>query len=209
MNYTSCIPKNYGHHLSSRLYGLRLLLVHPMKSIVLTVPSSRVWSNGSMFRPVINRRKNSSGLHWNISKHCSKIVTRPRLWFTVSKRSTYLADSFFISNCSCKIEITVLCDMPVTSTSSRFTRRSVKTISWTLSMISGVAPQLDVPNEVTCVWPCLNSFTQLYTIANASADVLWTLSNSALISFVKSFICRCLMHGTRFFLFCKKYKGSL
>jgi len=42
--------------------------------------------------------------------------------------------------------------------------------------------------------PRLNSFTQLYTVANAGADVLRTLSNSALISFgVKPFIYRCLI----------------
>jgi len=41
-----------------KLYGLRLLLVHPVKSIVLTVPLSRVWSNRSMFHisTVMNRR---------------------------------------------------------------------------------------------------------------------------------------------------------
>ena len=67
---------------------------------------------------------------------------------TVSKRGTHLADSFFIPNCSCKIEITVPCDMPVVSTSSRtFICRSVKTISWTLSMISGTAASIGHPEQ--------------------------------------------------------------
>jgi len=60
------------------------------------------------------------------------------------------------------------------------------------------------------VWQRLNSFTQLYTVANADADVLWTLSNSALISFgVKPFICRCYFdHCTKlvFFHFTKNTK---
>ncbi|XP_018351471.1 PREDICTED: uncharacterized protein LOC108753976 [Trachymyrmex septentrionalis] len=53
-----------------------------------------------------------------------------------------------IYNTSCKIEITVSCDMPVASTSSRtFTSRSVETISWTLSMISGVAASMKHPER--------------------------------------------------------------
>jgi len=68
--------------------------------------------------------------------------------------------------------------MPVASTSSRtFTRQSVKTIPWTLSMISGVAASIGCPERGGCtthvdIRPRLNSFTQLYTIANAGADVL-------------------------------------
>ena len=73
----------------------------------------------------MNRHRNPFGLRWNISKHCFEIVTRSRLWSTVSKRGTHLADSFFIPNCSCKIKITVPCDMPVASTHSRtFTRQT-------------------------------------------------------------------------------------
>jgi len=39
-------------------------------------------------------------------------------------------------------------------------------------MISGIAASIDVPNEVHHMWirPRLNSFTQLYTVADA--DVL-------------------------------------
>ena len=84
-----------------------------------------------------------------------------------------------------------------TSTSSRtFTHRSIK-ISWTLSMISGVAVsigRLERGASHVDVRSHLNSFIQLYTVANVGADVLWTLSNSTLISFgVKSFIHRYLI----------------
>ena len=70
---------------------------------------------------------------------------------------------------------------------------SIKTISWTLSMISGVAASIGRPEvHHVDVWPHLNSFTQLCTVAGANA--LWTLFNSALISFsVKPFICGCLI----------------
>jgi len=49
--------------------------------------------------------------------------------------------------------------------------------TWTLSMIFGVAvligrPERDAPH--VNVRSRLNSFTQLYTVANAGADVLWT-----------------------------------
>ena len=66
--------------------------------------------------------------------------------------------------------------MPATSTSSRtFTRQSVKIISWILSMISGVAVsigRLERGASHVDVRPHLNSFIQLYTVANAGADVL-------------------------------------
>jgi len=48
-------------------------------------------------------------------------------------------------------------------------------------MISGVAASIERPEQSAShvdVWPHLNSFTELYTIANADADVLWTLSNN-------------------------------
>ena len=159
----------------------------------------------------MNRRRNHLD-YVEIPPNIILKLSRSHLWSTVSKRGTHLADSFFIPNCSCKIEITVPCDMPVASISSRtFTRRSVKTISWILSMISGVAASIGHSERDAShvdVRPRLNSFTQLYTTANANTDVLWTLSNSALISFgVKPFICRCLITATRFFPFCKKYKG--
>jgi len=103
----------------------------------------------------------------------------------------HLADSFFIFNCSCKIEITVPCDMPMAVSTSSRTRRSVKTILWTLSM----QPQLDVPNEVT--YGCMTMFKFIHPIIynhKQLVQICSTLTNSALISSgVKLFICRCLI----------------
>ena len=45
----------------------------------------------------MNRRRNSFGLRWNISKHCFEIVIRSRFYDPQCKRDTHLADSFF--NC--------------------------------------------------------------------------------------------------------------
>ena len=79
-------------------------------------------------------------------------------------------------------------------------------------MISGVAASIGCPERGAShvdVWPRLNSFTQLYTVANTGADVLWTLSNSVLISFgVKPFICTCLIttRNSWLFSFCKNAK---
>ena len=104
----------------------------------------------------------------------------------------------FLPNCSCKIEITVPCDMPVASTSSRiFIRQLVKTISWILSTISGVAISIGCPKRSAShvdVRPRLNSFTQLYTVANAVhyPTRLWFLS-ALNLSYVW------LLHETRFF----------
>ena len=40
------------------------------------------------------------------SKHCSEIFKRVRFWSAVSKRSTHLTQSFFISNSSCNLSYT-------------------------------------------------------------------------------------------------------
>ena len=199
MNYTTCIPKNCDYHLSSRFYSLRLLgnwftRWSPLFDIV---PSSWMWSNGSMFR---FSNDSIQKFIWITLKspNIFEIITSC-LRSTVNKRGTHLADSFFILNCSCKIEITVPCDMPVASTSSRtFTRRSVKTISWILSMISDVAASIgrlergaSHVRSFKFIHPIVYS-CKLYTGVDAIQHVLWTLSNSALISFgVKLFICRC------------------
>jgi len=83
-----------------------------------------VHSNESTQKFIWITLKHLQTLFWN--RHTVALMIH-------SKRSIHLADSFFISNYSCKIEITMPCDMPAASTSSRtFTRRSVKTISWTL-----------------------------------------------------------------------------
>ena len=142
--------------------------------------------------------------------YCFEIVIRAG--FTMS---THLADSFFI-NCSCKIEITVPCDILVSSTSlCTFTRWSVlvKTISWTLSMISGVAAsigRLERDASHVDVRPCLNSFTQLYTVVNIGADVLWTLTRLWFLSALNlSYVDVWSLHETHFFPFCKIQRFAL
>ena len=151
----------------------------------------------------MNRRRNSFGLRWNIFKHCFEIVTWSRLWSTVSKCGTHLADSFFIPNWSCKIEITAMWSLCLNKLA--LSLRSVKTIS-TLLMISGM-PQLKFRTRcITCVRSRLNSFTQLYTVANADANMLRTLSNSALISFGVQPLCRYLITKLVFFHFAKNTK---
>jgi len=81
-----------------------------------------------------------------------------------------------------------------------------------ISMISGVATSIEHPERDAShvdVLPRLNSFTQLYTVTNADADVcyehpirLWFLSALNL-----SYVDVWSLHETRFFPFCKKYKG--
>jgi len=121
MNYTACMPKNCDHHLSGRLYGLRLLRSWFTQWCLLFWSFLRLGCE-VMDPCFIHSNEIDAEIHlklrWNISKHCFEIGTRSHLWSTVSKRGTHLVDSFFIPNCSCKIEITVPCDMSVTSTSS-------------------------------------------------------------------------------------------
>ena len=51
---------------------------------------------------VTKRRRNSFGLRLNGVKHCSEVVSRLRLLSGVSKRGTHRADSFLMSNISCR-----------------------------------------------------------------------------------------------------------
>ena len=95
MNYIACIPKNCGHYLSGRLYVFAFFGAG-LPGEVQPFDSSRMWSNVSS--TVMNWRRNSFALHWNISKHCFEIVTRSHLGSTVSKCGTHLADSFFVAN---------------------------------------------------------------------------------------------------------------
>ena len=69
----------------------------------------------------------------------------------------------FTPNFSCKNENTVPCDMPVASTIWRtLIHRSLKTISWILSIILGVVTStglLERYSSFVDVRPCLNSVT--------------------------------------------------
>jgi len=147
---------------------------------------------------------------WITLKSSPNIVlksSRSHLWSTVNKRGTYLADSFFISNCSCKIEITVPCDIPVTSTSSRiFTRRSVKTISWIIDDFWH--SNLNWTSRTRCMTcGCTTTFKFIYPIiyrkrcCRCAMNIiqLWFLSILNL-----SYVNVWLLHETYFFSFCKK-----
>ena len=89
--------------------------------------------------PVINRRRDSLRMRRESAKPDIESVTRLRLFATVNKYGTHLADSFYIHNFSWKIVITVPCDMPKASIIYRtLTRRSFKIIPWTFSEIPSV-----------------------------------------------------------------------
>jgi len=82
-----------------------------------------------------------------LSKHCSQFFMWVRFWSAVSKSSTHLAQSFFISNPSCKIYPTHSFEMPIVSAVSlTFICRSSNTISCTCSMISGVVALFGCPS---------------------------------------------------------------
>jgi len=161
MNYIACIPKNWPSSFDLRLLRSWFIRWSPLFWMFLRLGCE------IMDLCFVHSNESTQKFIWITLKHLQysfEIVTRSRLWFTVSKRGIHLADSFFKPNCSCKIEVTVPCDMPVASTSLRtFTRRSIKTIPWTLSMISGVAASIERPERGTShvdVRPFLNSFTQ-------------------------------------------------
>ena len=64
----------------------------------------------------MNRRRNSSGLRWRYFKMFDFEIINGRAYsLQVSKHGTHLVDNFFISNCSCKIEICAMwyapCDL--------------------------------------------------------------------------------------------------
>ena len=147
------------------------------------------WSNGCFVHSNESTQKFIwNSLRWNISKHCFEIITRSRLWSTVSKRGTHLADSFFIPNCSCKnwnhCAMWYVCGL--NKRSCTFTCRSVKTISWIFFIDDFWRSSLNWTSRTRCITcGCTTTFKFIHpiTVVNAGADVLWTLSNSVLISF--------------------------
>ena len=204
MNYTACIPKNCGHHLSGRLYDLRLLRSWFTRWSLLFWLFLRLgvkwWIHVSS--TVMNRCRNSFGLRWNIFKYCFEIVTRSQL-STVSKRDTHLADSFFIPNCSCKIEVTVPYDMSSSFNKLAHFHSSInqKKQSWTLSSVAALIghPERGASHvEVRFIHPivynckrwcrCYEHPTRLWFLSTLNLSYVWSL------------------HKTRFFPFCKKYK---
>ena len=152
MNYTACISKNCGH-FPNRFYSLRFLrswftrwsplfwlflrlgcevmdlcFVHSNKST-----KKFIWIETSRNIVLKSSHGHAYDPHWANAATC-----------------IHLVDSFFVPNYSCKIKITVPCDMLVASTSSRTFIRSK--ILWTLSMISGVGANWTSQMRCTCGW---------------------------------------------------------
>ena len=162
----------------------------------------------------MNRRRNSSGLRWHI--HCFKIVTRSRLWSTVSKRGIHLANSFFISNCSCKIEITVPCvytyglnklahfhssisQNNIVDFIDDFWRSSLNWTSRTKCITCGCTTTFKFIHPIVYSCKCTMLMQMCYEYYPTP---LWFLSALNL-----SYVDVWSLHKTRFFSFCKKYKG--
>ena len=149
------ISKNCGHFLSSRFYGLRLLRNwftrwNPLFWLFLrlgyeVMNPCFVYSNELRMQKFI----------WITLKHPNIVLKSSHgraygpQWANAAPIST-IAFSYPIIRAKLKSP----CTMWYASTSSRtFTRRSVKTISCILSMISGVAALIGpVPNKVHHMW---------------------------------------------------------
>ena len=109
-------------------------LVHPVKSIILTVSSFRYEVMDPCF---VYSNESTQKFIWITLKHLQTLFCRHTVALMVhSEQTRHLANSFFTPIIRAKLK-SLPCDMSVVSTSSRtFTRRSVKTISWILSMIT-------------------------------------------------------------------------
>ena len=142
-------PKNYSHHLSGRLcVCLFWSWLHPMKSIVLTILSSRVWSVDSCF---VHNNESTQKFIWIIVETSPNIVLKSSHGRAYGSQWANAAPILPIafSYPIVRAKLKSLChDMSVASTSSRtFTRQSIKTISWILSMISSVAVSIGCPER--------------------------------------------------------------
>lgn len=124
--------------LQKKLFSLSLESTLPFQFIVLTVPSSQVWSDGPMFYSWLwinaEIRLYCSGMSWNVHS----IETSSRRCFCIiisANRGIYLTPSFFMSEYS--VNITTLFEMPTMSANSRtFSQRSFNNILWILFTIS-------------------------------------------------------------------------
>ena len=201
MNCTACISKSCDNHLSDRLYGLRLLRSwftrwSPLFWLFLRLGCEImdpcfVHSNESMQKFI-----------WIMLKHLQTLKSSHNRAYSPQWANAApilpIAFSYPIVRAKLKLLCHVIC---LWLQQLAYFHSSVKivdfiddfwrSLNWTSRM-----------RCITCGRPRLNSFIQLYTVANAGADVLWTLSNSALISFsIKPFICRCLISAWNSFFF--------
>jgi len=129
---------------------------------------------------------------------------RVRFWSVVIKRGTHLAQSFFISNSSCKIYPTCSFEMPIVSAiSSSFIRRSSNAVLCTCSMISGVA-LFGRPSRASCsrlVGPRLNSAAHSLIVENEEESphkLLWTWNEFHLVFFYKEVYNRTILNFIHF-----------
>ncbi|GBL82175.1 hypothetical protein AVEN_106001-1 [Araneus ventricosus] len=126
----------------------------PLKIYCFDCPLSLECSSVSMFSPQLCIDAETRGLRRKSTNPASALI----------KRDTHLAEIFFTPNFWCKIENSVLWDMPAASTISRtLIRRSLKTISRILSIISEEVTSTGRPERCSSfvdVRSRLNSFTQ-------------------------------------------------
>ena len=134
---------------------------------------------------IMNRRKKSALLLWNIAKHSIETSLRRCFCSIVSKRGIYFEHSFFMSKFSVNMQCTALFEMPIISASSRtFIRRSSNNILWIFITILVAVTSFGRPLRCSSwqlVWPRLNSATQYFIVLNEETDSPRIESNSAVI----------------------------
>ena len=139
------MPKNWCYDLASRWNCLRLLWRRfspfSISFWLLFVSSVEWWTHVSSM--VMNRRKKSTLLLWNITKYSIETSSRRCFCTTLSKYDIHLVHRFLMYKFSVNMRCTVLFEMPTMSASSRtFSRRSSNTILRIFFTISVVVTSL-------------------------------------------------------------------
>jgi len=136
------------------------------------------------FRPVMNRK-----LGWNISKHCFEIIIQSRYGPQWANAALILPITFSYPIVHAKLKS--LCHVICLNKLVHFhSSRSVKTISWILSMISGVAASIRRPERGAShvnVRSCLNSSNCIQSLQMCYEHYptrLWFLSALNLFKYV-------------------------
>ena len=211
--YIACIPKNWLSHFQLILRSSPSSeLVDPVKSIVLFVSSfsSRMKQWIHVSSTVMNRRRNSSGLRWNISKHCFEIVMVTLMIH--SEQTRHLADNFFIPNYSCNWNH---CTMWYTCSLNKLAHfhSSIRQNN-IVDFIDDSAVAASIGSRTRCITcGCTTTFKFIHPIVYNHKR--WCRCAMNIIQFGfdffslnLSYVDVWLLHETpRFFPFCKKYKG--
>ena len=143
-----CIPKYWCHDLTSRWDCLRLLWswFSPFSPLFWLFFVSGVKWLAHISSMVMNRRKKSALLLWNIAKHSIETSSRRCFCSIVSKRGTHLVHSFLMFKFSVNMRCIALFEMPTISASPRtFSRRSSNTILWIFFTFSVVVTSFSQP----------------------------------------------------------------